>query len=110
MSQWVQSKYSKDAKKWEVETEWQDYYSVRIMSHGILEIRSLPKDEYIIVDPPERWEPCTREDISIVNSGETSCLQNHMRDTVFGILWTELRWARSEKDPNAFVIQKKVQP
>lgn len=110
MSQWVQSKYSKDAKKWEVETEWQDYYSVRVRSHGILEIRSLPKDEYILVDPPEQWETCTQKDISIISYGEKSALQNHMTDTIFAMIWTDLRWARSEKDPDAFVIQKKVQP
>ena len=108
MSQWVQSKYSKDAKKWEVD----DLLSTKghIHYYAIDGVHVLPKEEYIPCDPPERWETCTRKMIHSV-WGETETTRSSF--SVIGPhptphLQDGYRWNWSEKDPDALVIQRKV--
>ena len=98
VSQWVQSKYSKDAKKWEVLNEGTEYY----MGTTGIGACSLVKSEYIPCDPPERWEACTREAVRIDQYGTFHW--RSVRD-IPGIEW---RWAWSEKDPDALVVKRRV--
>lgn len=69
MSKWVQSRYSKDAKKFEVIGVDSGKWKVRemlLVGHMGKEGRApifydLPVNEYIECDPPTQWEVCTRE-------------------------------------------------
>lgn len=107
MSKWVQSKYSKDAKKWEVLDQHGGYYHIK--NKGLTNI--LLEDEYVPCDPPERWETCTREVVNIqcpIFSWKTHykiCLNKGGGEAIVG---DGLRWAWSEKDPDALVIQKRT--
>lgn len=107
MSQWVQSKYSQDAKKWEVMAEFADTYKVDI-THSYIH---LPKDEYIKCDPPERWEICTRDSVEVESTvlAEKEALADVFEDVTRVYLHNGYRWAWSEKDPDALVIKRKVQ-
>lgn len=98
VSQWVQSKYSKDAKRWEIWSEADRHFIVKDADLHI----SLPKSEYIPCDPPERWEVCTQEAVRIDQDGIFHWLS--VRD-IIGIEW---RWAWSEKDHNALVVKRRV--
>lgn len=105
MSQWVQYKNDPNGKKWEVEVEWDDYYAVKVISHGVLAIRNLPKDEYIPCDPPERWEVCTRDRVGLSENGAVLVAGRLPVHVSAGY-----RWAWSEKDPDALIIQRRVRP
>lgn len=109
MSQWVQSKYSKDAKKWEVvhikeahlPVAW-PYWKVRD-EDGIF--KELLKSEYIECDPPEQWVTCTRE--MFFGSPGFPC---GPRASAPAVLHPPIgyRWVWSEKDHDALMIQWKV--
>lgn len=94
---WVQSKYSKESRKFEV-TEGDPYYHYwQPPDRGFV----LPKEEYIPCDPPERWEVCTR---SMAKLGDSVlAIRDRAMMLPDGAIW---RW--SEKDPDAIVIKRKV--
>lgn len=100
---WVQSKYSKESRKFEV-ADGEVYYSFwRPPDQGLL----LPKEEYIPCDPPENWQVCTRE---MVDIDDGSIVENH---AIFRVGNTHgfisgYRWAWSEKDPDALVMEKRI--
>ena len=102
--QWVQSKYSKDAKKWEVWSEADRHFIVKDADLHI----SLPKSEYNPCDPPEQWEVCTREAVSISSYNGNSCLQRQVDGTKCGVLISGSSWAWSEKDTDALVVKRRV--
>lgn len=105
MSQWVQH-ISGQGEKWEVvhtgmkSTEWAVNDKRGIGKHY------LPTSEYILCDPPEEWEVCTGDMIKIIH--EQSRLLRYSNNRQFGYLDHDERWAWSEKDPEALVIQRKV--
>lgn len=105
MSQWVQSKYSKDAKKLKVVAEFSDTYKVGLMHSYI----NLPKDEYIPCDPPERWEVCTLEVVKIDEDKNDLSSKVFQEWTYPALLHEGYCWDWSEKDPDALVIKRKVQ-
>ncbi len=106
MSQWVQSKYSKDAKKWEVVAEFSDTYKVDI-THSYIH---LPKCEYDKCYPPERLEICTRDIVDVESTALTEkALTNVFQDCTRVYLHNGYRWAWSEKDPDALVIKREVE-
>lgn len=97
MSKWVQSKYSKDAKKWEVLDHHMGYYHIK--HKGLT--KALLEDEYIECDPPERWETCTKDYAKINERGEFEWV-------IVLPTFVNHRWAWSKKDSDALVMQKKV--
>lgn len=111
MAQWVRSKYSEEAKKWEVLCEYPSAWIVWKSAYHLCNV-SLLKEEYITCDPPkppERWEVCTREVIHAIDG------LPHGQWLVYGkpcIPFAKLdegeRWAMSEKDPDALVIWRRV--
>lgn len=107
MAQWVQSKYNKEAKKWEVSYETEYDYCVQ----GLL-IYFLPKEDYVPCDPPERWEGCTREVVEVCENGRALNLPdptlNAGKFNYMGNVSSGYRWVWSEKDPDALVIERRV--
>lgn len=97
---WVQSKYSKEAKKWEVCSEDDKYYNVKDDTWA----SSVLKSEYIPCDPPEKWEVCTRDRVGISENGIRLSMASGMAVHVSA----GYRWGWSEKDPDALVIERKV--
>lgn len=67
MSQWVQSKYSKDATKWEVTHDTPLYWQVKGHTGGE---KVVLKEEYIPCDPPERWVDCI-DQVALIGDGAT---------------------------------------
>lgn len=57
MSRWVQHKKDPNGRKWEVISTYGDGFNVSDRATG--SSHSLPRDEYVIVDPPEQWEDVT---------------------------------------------------
>lgn len=109
MNEWIQSKYSKDAKKWELVLqtgiEDGDVWAVR-NGFGRLPIY-LPKEDYVLCDPPERWEVCTRNIVKVHSEDlQESYITIESCTSVF--LNEKERWAWSKKDPDALVIERKV--
>lgn len=115
MSEWVQHKNDPDGKKWEIEKCSYNDFNNRLwittepVVPGFPKKIELPRSEYILVDPPEKWEMCTPNDITIVKYKDRSCLKICSDNSLLSVLQGGLQWARSEKDPNAFIILKKVQ-
>lgn len=102
MSQWVQSKYSKDAKKWEVFSIRDSFY--RVLTGKCGNTADLPRDEYIECDPPEQWEVCTRD----MFFGTPGFPCGPRANAPAGLqLPSGCHWAWSEKDPDALVIQRR---
>lgn len=102
---WVQSKYSKDAMKFEV-TEGDTYYHYwQPPDRGFV----VPKEEYIPCDPPEKWEECT---VLVARLDDKSVETLNGLWTGLPVPWIKLppghRWAYSQKDPYALVIERKV--
>jgi len=110
MARWVQH-ISGQGEKWEIDTE-HHYYNSDLCWQVPNKTKSggffyLPKSEYTITDPPERWEKCTWGMIEIAPIA---------RQTLNG-LWTGTagtwltlpdgyRWARQG---DALVIERKVE-
>lgn len=112
MPKWVRSKYSEMAKKWEVCEENKQFYTADMGWHQTL---YLPKCDYIECEPPEHWEVCTREVVGIDEKDYGKALLQKGRSismfgqvAALGLLATGFRWAWSEKDINALVIERKV--
>ncbi len=59
MSRWVQHKKDPNGRKWEVISTYGDGFNVSDRATG--SSHRLPRDEYVIVDPPEQWEDVTAE-------------------------------------------------
>ncbi len=75
---WVQSKYSKDAPKWNVIEEIPGEYAVLAQIPNVLSNRHwLPKSEYVECEAPEVWEDITDECTYGVHIGHTH-LKGHM--------------------------------
>ncbi len=112
MPKWVRSKYSEEAKKWEVhENQYTNGWYWRVNSPSECPtLIDLPMDEYVLCDPQEQWQTCTRDAVRIsvfCKKGLDWC-----REGTF-VQWVSLPpgycWAWSEKDPDALIIQRKVQ-
>ena len=59
MSQWVQSKYSKEAEKFEVvQSERVEFWECRQACPSSYNLR-LPFSEFVLCSPPEVWEDVT---------------------------------------------------
>lgn len=97
---WVQSKYSKDARKFEVTESGPYFHYWQPPDRGFV----LPKEEYIPCDPPERWEVCTRDRVGLSENGMRLSVASNLPVYVSA----GYRWAWSEKDPDALVIKRKV--
>ncbi|MDH4328545.1 MAG: hypothetical protein OEV77_08490, partial [Nitrospira sp.] len=65
MSQWVQSKYSKDATKWEVTHDTPLYWQVKGHTGGE---KVVLKEEYIPCDPPVQWVDCL-DQVALIGNG-----------------------------------------
>lgn len=65
--QWVQSIYSKDAKKWRVAHDGPVRVSQYVVYGDTTQLHYLPKSEYAPCEPPERWvsmmEKLTKSDV-----------------------------------------------
>lgn len=67
MSKWVQSKYSTEATKWKVadvayntiDPPRLDWCVRALLDQGIDRNYFLPKSEYVLCEPPERWHDVT---------------------------------------------------
>lgn len=59
--QWVQSIYSKDAKKWRVAHDGPVRVSQYVVYGDTTQLHYLPKSEYAPCEPPERWVNVTGE-------------------------------------------------
>lgn len=59
MAQWVQHK-SGQGRKWEVEFVAAGTYTVTPSPRSAVRF-VLPMEEYVLTDPPDRWEACTWE-------------------------------------------------
>ncbi len=114
MPKWVQH-ISGQGEKWELDDViWNDRHSNKTWvttPSGAIGVIELPRSEYHIVAPPEQWETCTRDAVKIsvvCRKGLDWC-----REGTF-VQWVSLPpgycWAWSEKDPDALIIQRKVQP
>ena len=108
MSQWVQSKYSKDATKFEASDDNTFQWKLRHGQEGYKE-HWVPKSEYILCDPPEVWEDVTN-----------TCYSADRERTVFHTEGTKLVLATEEgyrlrkvqivllgSDRWAFIVEKK---
>jgi hypothetical protein len=76
MSQWIKSKYDRNATRWKVkdcaynEMSMDDWCVDNPTSSDVaMRYHWLPKSEYILCDPPTEWEECTRERVQITDSG-----------------------------------------
>ena len=108
MAQWVRSKYSEGARKFRVESEWGDRWWVELRP-GIYS--GVPKEEYVLTDPPERWEVCTREVVHGISCPPhpSSWLIYGSQHVTFAKLYDGQRWAWDTNNPNALVIERKVE-
>lgn len=109
MAQWVRSRYSEETIRWKVLEVLVFSYKV---DGGGQQHYYLPKSEYIECDPPTRWEVCTREVVNIqcpifnYKTRYKICLIENGKEAIVG---NGLRWSWSGKDPNALVIERKVE-
>jgi hypothetical protein len=75
MSEWVQSKYSHTAKKWKVLGARGSYWVVqRPDDEDIL----LLKSEYILCDPPDRWEDWI-DHVALIGDGASLVIKDGPR-------------------------------
>lgn len=101
MSRWVRSKYSEEATRWEVLEE--EPHAWVVLSECRCYRIILPKSEYIECPAPARWEVCTREVVDSVDP--------YPFKFVHGVSFADgnLRWAWDKDNPNALVIERKVE-
>lgn len=111
MSRWVRSKYSEEATKWEVLDETENFWLVcNMVPSGSRDCIDLPKSEYIECPAPARWEVCTREVATIHQCSEVLEVRAPQRLVKECRIQDDLyRWAFSKIDPNALIIERKVE-
>lgn len=98
MPKWVQHK-SGQGKKWEVDAVHLESYAVKRSATSVSRFL-LPIEEYALTDPLEQWETCTRD-------------YAHITDDAMRVAFRVppgCRFQWSEKDHDAIVIQRKVEP
>ncbi|MHB1098123.1 MAG: hypothetical protein ACYCZR_01085 [Burkholderiales bacterium] len=104
---WVQSKYNKDAEKWEVRME--SGYEWCVMpkepkGHGY---HYLPKSEYVRCSPPEWWERVAAQ----LRPSKTSSCVTYLNDTGIMIGWIQFtKPDESRYRVVSVVLEKRVEP
>lgn len=137
-TQWVQH-ISGQGEKWKVDSEWSaDKGTFWLVDVGLGQSASLPKSEYVLCTPPERWEDVTGE-CSIFGDVRRECLGiSHGRPPFYTdpiLEWSKLNlihrepgWAlgyrlrkvryadcsqhgtENYRYRNAFIVEKRVNP
>ena len=106
--QWVQYKNDPQGEKWEVFQDCGMFY--RVLSKGSSAYKwDLPKSEYVLCTPPERWEDVTKE-CEVQHPEFSRCVLMHNGEAVWTTTGYRLRKVQFMERGGiwAFVVEKKV--